>query len=114
MKTTFYNFYESTILGNIDFDGYEIETPTNECDKIKSVYKIFLSEYDWAIKNYGQKKAFAEWLSGLPSVLTVPFYYNEMIQNAQDFGLTINDEDIFCAEYFDKLADAFFTLYNNL
>jgi hypothetical protein len=44
----------------------------------------------------------------------VPFYYGKMIQNAKDFGMTIKDEDEFCDTYFDKLAQAFFTLKENL
>lgn len=118
MRTT-KTFYEQTIINNIDFSGYE-DDPDIYGDyplytDINNLFHIFMKEYDWRVIQLGSStKAFSEWLSGLPSVLTVPFYYNEMIQNAKDFGLVIKDEDEFCATYFDKLAEAFFTLKNNL
>jgi hypothetical protein len=110
MKT----FYEKTIIDNIDFDGYGFSNDMYLYDKIKTTYNIFKKEYGFMIERVGEMKAFSEWLSGLPSVLTVPFYYNEMIQNAKDFGVVIKDEDEFCATYFDRLSNAFFTLKNNL
>lgn len=118
MKT----FYEQTIIDNIDFSGYDVEElgvlGSNASDlyvDINNLFCIFISEYGWRIPQLGSsEKAFSEWLSGLPSVLTVPFYYGKMIQNAKDFGMTIKDEDEFCDTYFDKLAQAFFTLKENL
>jgi hypothetical protein len=110
MKT----FYEKTIIDNIDFDGYGFSNDMYLYDKIKTTYNIFKKEYGFMIDRVGELKAFSEWLSGLPSVLTVPFYYNEMIQNAKDFGVVIKDEDEFCNNYFNRLSQAFFTLKNNL
>ena len=110
MKT----FYEQTIIDNIDFDGYGFSNDMYLYDKIKTTYNIFKKEYGFMIDRVGELKAFSEWLSGLPSVLTVPFYYNEMIQNAKDFGLVIKDEDEFCNNYFNRLSNAFFNLKNNL
>jgi hypothetical protein len=127
LKTT-KTFYEQTIVDNIDFSGYEDNLYIlgagslngEEFDEelyvnIHNVFHIFIYEYNWRLGQLGSgTKAFSEWLSGLPSVLSVPFYYSEMIQNAKDFGMTIKDEDEFCATYFDRLAEAFFTLKENL
>lgn len=111
MKT----FYEKTILENIDFTGYDgYQNDQNDFYKIKSIFEIFKSEYDWRINQVGQLNGFSEWLSGLPSSLTVPFYYDEMIQNAKDFGLEVRNEELFCKLYFDKLSLAFFNLMDNL
>jgi hypothetical protein len=107
-------FYEKTIVDNIDFDGYGLDNDVNLYDKIKTLYNIFKLEYGWNIERMGEKTAFAEWLSGLPSALTVPFYYYEMLENAKNYGMEIKDEDKFCEEYFMKLSEAFFTLKENL
>lgn len=120
MKT----FFEKTIIDNIDFEGYGISNDMYLYDKIKTVYNIFKMEY---VHNYNKDKdevfLFSEWLSGLPSVLTVPFYYHEILKNAMDFAKENNDkqlrtlvenEDYFLDKYWDKLANAFFTLKENL
>lgn len=112
--TNFKTFYENTIIDNIDFDGYGISNDCYLYDKIKTLHNIFKSEYGFMIDRIGKEKAFSEWLSGLPSVLTVPFYYYEILENAKNYGLIIKDEDIFCSEYFNNLSNAYFTLYNNL
>ena len=115
-------FYENTILDNIDFDGYGL-TVTDNFGKVKETHSIFKREYDHEIKRQGEVKAFAEWLRGLPSVLTVPFYYHEILSNGakwvqenKDKGLraAMKKEDKFLDEYWDKLAVAFFTLKDNL
>jgi len=107
-------FYEKTIVDNIDFDGYGLDNDVSLYDKIKTLYNIFKLEYGFNIERMGEKKAFAEWLSGLPSALTVPFYYYEMLKNAKNYGMEIKDEDKFCEDYFMNLSEAFFTLKNNL
>ena len=108
-----YTHYEQTILDNIDFDGYGI-TVTDNYSKVKEVYSIFKKEYGHMIERVGERKAFAEWLQGLPSTLSVPFYYDEIIANAFSAGINIEDEEKLCADYWIKLSDAFFTLKDNL
>jgi len=122
MKTikNVYTFYESIILDNIDLSGYNIEANTN-FDKVQAVYKIFLLEYSHEIARQRGNKvaAFREWLGGLPSVLTVPFYYSEQLNRAYIHGIiaanaTEEQEDVFCQSFFQNCAEAFFTLYDNL
>lgn len=112
--TTTLTFYEKTIVENIDLEPYELNNDVNLYDKVNAAYNIFKQEYGWNIERMGEKRAFAEWLSGLPSVLTVPFYYYEMLQNAKNYGEEIKDEDKFCDDYFMNLSEAFFTLKENL
>ena len=114
---TSYTFYEQTIINNIDLSGYGISNDLPTFDKIAKTYEIFVSEYGYNIQRLGQTMAFSEWLQGLPTVLTVPFYYHEMIANHNAFNNTIlsdKQEDTFCNQYFDRLSIAFFTLKENL
>jgi hypothetical protein len=123
MEASVYTFYEQTIIDNINFEGYGIDNDGYLYDKIKTLYNIFKQEYGFMIERVGEVNAFKEWLQGLPSVLTVPFYNYDIINNAREVGLlraTSDDwfkekeEDSFLDRYWDRLALAFFNLKDNL
>lgn len=112
-------FFEKTIVENIDFEGYGIENNMPLFDKVKQAHEIFKSEYGWNIERMGERRAFCEWLQGLPSSLTVPFCNSDILNRAYIHGAlpanaTEDQEDEFLNKYFINLSDAFFTLYNNL
>ncbi|HEY6143697.1 MAG TPA: hypothetical protein VIV55_09835 [Flavobacterium sp.] len=118
METTKYTFFEQTIIENITLEDYGISNNVNIFEKVQFVYKTFKSEY---VHQYNQHKdevfLFSEWLSGLPSTLTVPFYNNEILENAKENGYVFTTDetiDEFLNSYFMNLAKAFFTLKNNL
>jgi hypothetical protein len=113
MKT----FFEITILSHINFEGYDLPENQSDFDKVQNVYKTFLSEYGWSIKRIGELNSFKEWLQGLPSVLTVPFYNYDILNNAKAYGYKLDSEekkDEFLDDYWGKLSEAFFTLKDNL
>jgi hypothetical protein len=117
MTTTAYTFYEKTIIDNIDLSDYEVADNAELFDKVKKLHQVFLDEYGHMVSRVGERNAFKEWLDGLPSILTVPFYYNEIIKNYNDFtGKEMHEksEETFCKTYFENLANAFFTLKDNL
>ena len=120
MKTTTYTMYEELIINNIDLEAYDLNNDVYLYDKIKTTYNIFKQEYGHEIKRQGsEQKAFKEWLQGLPTVLTVPFYNNEILNISYAHGLisadiTEEQEDKFLDAYWDNLAKAFFTLKDNL
>ena len=124
MKTT-YTFFEKTIIDNIDFEGYGFSNDAYLYDKIKTLYNIFKSEYVHDNnKHLNETFLCSEWLRGLPSVLTVPFYNFDILENAKKAGLIPIEniapsvlekkEDQFLKYYWERLAKAFFTLKNNL
>ena len=118
MKTSVYTFFEKTIIDNIDFEGYGISNDCYLYDKIKTLYNIFKQEYVHKNNQHlSEKVLFAKWLQGLPSVLTVPFYNAEILENAKSYGIelkTEDKEDQFLADYWINLSKAFFTLKENL
>jgi hypothetical protein len=116
-------FFEKTIIDNIDFEGYGFSNDMYLYDKIKTLYNIFKQEYGFMIERVGEVNAFKEWLQGLPSVLTVPFYNYDIINNAREKGLLTatsddwfkgKDEDSFLDRYWIRLSEAFFNLKDNL
>jgi hypothetical protein len=114
-----YTFFEKIIVENIDLSGYDLSNDINLFDKIKETNNIFKSEYGYNIARMGEKRAFCEWLQGLPSALTVPFYNHDILNRAYLYNVisanaTEQEEDKFLDAYFMNLSSAFFTLYNNL
>lgn len=117
--TTTLTFYEKIIVDNIDLSGYGLENDGYLYDKVKTTYNIFKSEYGYNVERMGEKRAFKEWLQGLPSVLTVPFYNYDILNLAYlhemlPASVTEEQEDKFLDDYFMNLSDAFFTLKDNL
>ena len=118
-------FYENTILNSIDLSEYGIKNDGYDYDKIKTTYNIFKSEYIHKNNEHiNEVSLFSDWLRGLPTVLTVPFYNYDILENAKkDWILKINSENLkyiekvegnFLDNYWIKLARAFFTLKDNL
>lgn len=112
-------FYEKIIIDNIDLSGYGVDNEGYLYDKVKTTYNVFRIEYGYNIQRMGEKRAFCEWLQGLPSALTVPFYNYEILNMAYlhdqiKADATEEEEDKFLDAYFMNLSNAFFTLYNNL
>lgn len=124
MKTTTYTFYETTIIENIDFDAYGYSNDSPLLDKIKTLYNIFKKEYVHKNNEHlSEVYLFSQWLQGLPSVLTVPFYYDEILENATKYATQNNDklltkqmkkEEEFLNNYWKELATAFFKLKSDL
>lgn len=113
MKT----FFENTVLNSINFEGYDLPENQSDFEKVQNVYKIFIDEYGWNLKRIGELNSFKEWLQGLPSVLTVPFYNFEILENAKAYGYKLDSEkreDDFLDKYWGKLSEAFFTLKDDL
>jgi hypothetical protein len=118
MKTSAYTFFEKTIIDSIDLEGYGLNNDIYLYDKIKTTYNIFKSEYVHKNNQHlNEQTLFKEWLQGLPSVLTVPFYNYAILENAKNAGFVLNTEskeDKFLENYWGKLSNAFFTLKDNL
>lgn len=132
-------FFENIIIDNIDLESYGLSNDVYLYDKIKTTYNIFKNEYGFMIERVGEVNAFKEWLMGLPSTLSVPFLYSEILQMAKENKLlqvraitkhsdgTTTDEIVqadgrmleqmenrFLDTYWTNLAIAFFDLKDNL
>ena len=114
MKSTQYAFSKKIIFENIDLKGYSVTANTKK-EKIEAVYNIFLSEYGHTLKTMCKENAFSEWLQGLPSVITVPFYNYEILEMAKESGLLkTSDEYNFLKFYWINLSISFFRLKGSL
>tara|TARA_R100000951_G_C2513168_1_gene141064 strand:- start:120 stop:473 length:354 start_codon:yes stop_codon:yes gene_type:complete len=110
--------YENIILESIDFEGYDVEKPQTDKEKIDLVYSRFRKEFIHDNnKHISDERNFAEWLRGLPSVITVPFYNHDILEKAKEYGYRFENEwseDVFLEMYWSRLATSFVNLKENL
>lgn len=96
---------------NIDLTGYGDFENVSKNNKLKSVVEIFRDEKGWDIKNQGEKRAFIDYLRGMPSLLDIATYYNEikslMYALGYDDVKDMDDEEI-DKLYYDELYKVFF------
>ena len=124
-----YTFYEQTIIDNIDFSEYEDDADIYGdyplYTDIQNLYFMFKKEHVHENnKDISERILFRDWLQGLPSVLTVPSMNYDILNNAEKANVgpalsAVNSrreqqEDEFIDRYWYRLADAFFTLKENL
>ena len=120
MKITsiYFTHFEKLILNSIDISGYDNIDENCILGILNKVYSIFQSEYVYKNNRHlGDQKLFSEWLQGLPSVLTPPFYNYDILQGAILVGHDVSTEekeDIYLQNYWDNLATAFFRLKENM
>ena len=80
------NNIQTYLINAIDSDGYENQ-PTTDKAKVSFLVDCYNSEYNHAynVKMYpNEQTRFANWLAGLPSVLDIPFYNDDIINLAKE------------------------------
>ena len=107
--------YKNYILNSINSEGYDIET-NSDLDKINFFIDTFKKEYDFMIDRVGIYKALSEYLSGLPSTISLPIYNHDILQFAIDMGsvnseLTENQENNIINNYYNFMACEILSIY---
>jgi hypothetical protein len=101
-------FYEKVIINSIDSDGYD-ENPKGTKAKLQFLKNTFKSEYGFNISRMGEQRAFSEWLQGLPSAMSIPFYNVDIIKLAKKSGTlsknpTEREEDKILENYWNFMT----------
>lgn len=76
-------FYDKKILDSIDGSNYGKNLKTDK-EKLEFLKETFKSEYGFNIQRMGERKAFSEWLQGLPSAINLPFYNDDILKLARE------------------------------
>ena len=101
-------FYENQILSHIYMEGTDF-------DKVQAVYKAFDKQQKY--KGGEDTKTFIKWLKGSPKILQLPKDDKAIIRLAEQNGFEFMFdalEENFLSMYWQNMAQAFFTLKNNL
>lgn len=105
------------ILDHIDTDGYENQTLPD--DPVLACFEIYWYEHgSWGMQHrpaFNIENDFVDWLMGLPSCMTVPFYFTEERNYLRDWLITPNeemlkDDDRMDDRYWHTIATVFFKM----
>jgi hypothetical protein len=101
-------FYHNYLLDSIDGTDYDVATETPE-QKMAFVLDCLNKEYGHMVERVGQFKALAEWLSGLPGAVSLPYTYCDILAVAKKSGslpqdATEKQEDRVCENYWNYMA----------
>lgn len=73
-------FFKTIILNACDNEGYNDQVLETEAEKIQFLKDTFYSELGWNVQRKGLRPVCQDWLQGLASACTVPFYNGEIIE----------------------------------
>ena len=104
------------ILGSIDGTPYDIKTDTNQ-ERIDFLRDTFFSEQGFNIMRFGQLKAMQDWLSGLPSSISIAFSNYDILDLAVQWGAipahaSERQQDKIIDNYFNFMANKVLQLLN--
>ena len=100
------NNIQTYLINAIDSDGYENQ-PTTDKAKVSFLVDCYNSEYNHAynVKMYPNEQIrFANWLSGLPSVLNIPFYPSSILELSKE----LQEVETYDQKTKDKICDNYF------
>jgi hypothetical protein len=108
-----YDNLKKFVIDAIDFSEYD-DLDNTETKKLENGVKTFLDTQDYYIKRMGFKRAFAEYVAGLPSWIDLPMYDEDIINFMYSIGFdevkNLEDEAVY--KFFgEKVADIFYAEY---
>jgi hypothetical protein len=78
--------YRPYLLARLSFDGYDINPKTDK-EKVAAFFQIFRSEYCGTWNAHQSDQAIlAEYLSGLPGTIDLPFWNHAILELVRDMG----------------------------
>jgi hypothetical protein len=110
--------YKNYILNSINSEGHDIKTNSDQ-DKINFFIDTFKKEYDFMIDRVGIYRALPEYLAGLPSTITLPIYYKDILQLSIDMGsvnseLSEKQEDNIINNYYNFMSNMILSIHKTL
>ena len=107
--------YQAWLISQIDFDGYDIPTPTTDAEKIKAAITICRQEVGHDERRMGTQGMIEYWLSGLCSVISLPHLYSDIIETAKQFtefnAESEKDTETLCSNWFRYAAANLYMMY---
>lgn len=109
---------KALLLACMDVSGYDVKTATDTPQKLAAaVLDIFKQEKGWQIEKQGEQVAALEWLQGLASACSIPFYNGEIITLGKLWGAipenaTEKQEEKWLALYWPMMASKLLQLFS--
>jgi|TARA_A100000171_G_C2118848_1_gene139511 hypothetical protein len=108
--TKYKNNYKNYILECLKTEDVFIDKKPTDEELINYLFDRFISEYGfYLIERQGKQKALSEWLQGL--AISIPFYYDEIIELAVEMGSIDENPSEKLAE---KVCDNYWSFMANI
>ena len=124
MKIKLDTLAKQELINSINLSGYDYprynpgvsNLVTEDEYNISALLEIFTSEYGWRVAQVGRTTAVMDWLQGLPSSITIPFYNHEILKMAKSWGslpvdATEKQEDKLLENYWRFMANKLCQLF---
>lgn len=107
--------FNEYLLKAISTEDYnlKIEPVTNK-ERLQFLYNTFKAEFGHEIKQYGQYKAFNDWIQGLPTAFKILFRNNEIIEYTETLykcKLTEKEKEKILNNWFNFVTTKTFKLF---
>jgi hypothetical protein len=100
--------YQKWLLDQISFDGYNIEEPKTDAEKLSTAMSICRQEVGHMERRVGTQAMIEYWLSSLCSVISLPYLYSDIIETAKQFtdfdSKSESDTEKLCSNWFHYAA----------
>jgi hypothetical protein len=100
--------YQAWLIAQISFDGYSIEEPKTDAEKLSAAMSICRQEVGHMERRVGKQAMIEYWLSGLCSVISLPYLYSDIIETAKQFTVfdpeSEKDTETLCRNWFHYAA----------
>ena len=115
MNLVKFSFFELLIIEHLDFQGSDYPEPQDYLNRLFLAEKIFKSEKSIEIEKFGELESAINWLSGLCSTISLPFYNEDIVAlgvkyGALDFNPTPRQVSNFISNFYSNCAKAFLKL----
>lgn len=108
MKGITQKHYQALVLSCVDSTGHGVEVDSKE-EKINFLANTLKAEMGWLIARDGVSIAAQNWLQGLASACTIPFYWADVYKWAESIlgrELTSKERDTLEGEYWQNAGNA--------
>ena len=103
------NNYKNYILECLKTEDVFIDKKPTDEELINHLFSRFYSEYGFSIERQGKQKALSDWLQGL--AISIPFYYEDIIELAVEMGSIDENPSEILAE---KVCNNYWSFMENI
>lgn len=112
MRKNYSKAFKTLLLSCVDNSNYSDSELSTDKEKELFLVDTFKNEMSWSIKQKGVFKTAQDWLQGLATACTVPFYNDEIRAFMAEVEYNqAKDNDVLVDHYWSRMANEVTKLY---